>query len=244
MNCEVSGSGVIPLVCVHGWGCEKGQFDRLAHAFADDFRIYRFDLPGHGGTPLEGFAPDFEVYAGAVAEFIASRRLEKPVVLGHSMGGVLSLMASPRVRPRAIINLDGSMPAAPHVLAGQVTLRGWLDAPDFRQRLAGALREGFFLPSERDARCEEIIRTMCSAPEAVLRFLPEHIGDLKPDQILREVNVPVLYVGPDTPRFDLARASALMPRLRFEQIQGAGHFLHIYALPRVVALVRDFLQTG
>ena len=85
---------------------------------------------------------------------------------------------------------------------------------------------------------------MCSAPEAVLRFLPEHIGDLKPDQILREVNVPVLYVGPDTPRFDLARASALMPRLRFEQIQGAGHFLHIYALPRVVALVRDFLQTG
>ena len=41
---------------------------------------------------------------------------------------------------------------------------------DFRVRLAGALREAFFLPSERDGRCEEIIRTMCAAPDSVLRF--------------------------------------------------------------------------
>jgi len=244
MHDEVSGSGEIPLVCVHGWGCESGQFDGLATALADDFRVYRFDLPGHGRTPLGDFVPDFDTYAGVVGDFVARHGLKKPVLLGHSMGATLSLLAAPRIRPRAIINLDGSMPAAAHTLAGLAALSGWLDAPDFRQRLAGALREGFFLPSERDARCEEILRTMCSAPAAVLRFLPEHAGDLDPDRILSAVDAPVLYIGADTPRFDADRAAALLPRLRIGQIPGAGHFLHIYALSRVVALVRDFVTPG
>jgi len=242
MDEEVSGTGRIPLVCVHGWGCEKGQFDGLARELADEFRIYRFDLPGHGGTPLGDFAPGFDAYTAAMAEFVSSHGLESPVLLGHSMGGVLSLMAAPLIRPQAIINLDGSMPAASHTLAGQAVLRGWLETPDFRTRLAGALREGFFLPSEQGTKCEEIIRTMCAAPEAVLRFLPEHVGDLEPDRILQAVNAPVMFVGAERPRFDPDRAAALLPQGRFERIPGAGHFLHIYALPRVVELIRDFLR--
>lgn len=241
MPCKVSGSGAIPLVCIHGWCCESGQFDGLAGELADDFRVYRFDLPGHGRTPLDGFAPGFNAYARVVADFVSSHGLERPILLGHSMGGVLALLAAQQIRPRAIINLDGSMPATPSSLAGLAALRGWLDAPDFRQRLAGVLREGFFLPSERDAQCKKIIHTMCSAPEAVLRFLPEQAGDLEPDRLLEALDMPVLYVGADTPRFDPVRASALLPQLRFEQVQGAGHFLPIYALPRVVALVRAFV---
>jgi pimeloyl-ACP methyl ester carboxylesterase len=244
MSCEVSGTGAIALICIHGWGCEGGQFAALARALDSNFRVYRPDLPGHGATPLGSFTPSFDTYAGWIADFIESRGIENPILFGHSMGGMLSLLAAARLGVRAVINLDGGLPATDHALAAHAVIRGWLDEPDFRVRLAGAFREAFFLPSERDGRCEDIVRTMCGAPDAVLRFLPREVGTLDPIRILSRVTAPVLYVGAANPRFNLVKASRLLTQLRYEQITESGHFLHIYALPHVVSLVGDFLRTA
>jgi len=235
-----SGSGKTPLVCVHGWGCEGGQFEEISRLLDGDFRIYRPDLPGHGRTPLGTFEPGFAAYAAAVADFVRRCGLERPILLGHSMGGVLSIMAAQDLAVRAVVNLDGSLPAAPHTLAGQAVIRGWLDEPDFRARLADALREGFFLPAEREARCEEIIRAMCAAPDSVLRFLPEKISEIQPERILPAIEVPVLYIGAARPRYDLGAARALLPQMEDRHIPDGGHFLHVYQPVKIAALVRAF----
>ena len=112
--------------------------------------------------------------------------------------------------------------------------------PDMRR--ADAHSRIPFLPSERDARCKTILQTMCSAPEAVLRFLPEQIGELHPERILPRVTAPILYIGSAAPRFDSQQAKTLLPHLRLEQIPDAGHFLHIYATERVADLVGNFLK--
>jgi pimeloyl-ACP methyl ester carboxylesterase len=244
LHFRTHGSGTIPLLCIHGWCCDGAQFAELSRALTGEFRIHCPDLPGHGTTPLDEFQPTFANYTDAIVEFTIEHGLENAVLLGHSMGGALSLMAaaSGRINPRAIINLDGSLPAAPHVLAAQKRIKIWLGEPNFRDRLATALREGFFLPQERDTRCESIIRAMCSAPESVLRFLPEQIDGLDAAAFLPKIAAPVLYIGADTERFDTARATSMIRNFRAEQIAGSGHFLHIYALPRVIELVRSFVS--
>jgi pimeloyl-ACP methyl ester carboxylesterase len=245
MNFRVIGSGATPVLCVHGWCCESGQFDELARRLGEPFRVFLPDLPGHGHTPLGDFQPSFENYAAALVAFALGHGLETAILLGHSMGGALSLMAaaSGRIRPRAIINLDGSLPAAPHVITGQASIRTWLDEPDFLFRLACALREGFFLPQEREDRCESIVRTMCAAPEEVLRFLPEQIGSLDAAAILPAVTAPALYIGASRPRFDSDRAAALVPNISFAQIEDVGHFLHVYATKQVADLSLRFLAS-
>lgn len=245
MHFEVSGSGPFPLVCIHGWACDGSQFRELSGRLEGAFRVFRPDLPGHGATPLGGFRPGFERYAEVIAEFVRDQQLDRPVLIGHSMGGVLCLIAaaSGRVRPRAVVNLDGSLPITEGAVVGQRVLRGWLEEPDFRRRLAVWLRDTFFLPAERDARCDAIVRTMCNAPEAVLRFLPEQVDQLQPDRILPQIRVPVLFVGSASPRFDTSRARSLLPRLRLEQFPDVGHFLPVYAPDRVAALVRTFLAS-
>jgi len=242
MEFEASGAGDRSLVCIHGWGCEGGQFAPLAGCFERDFRVYRLDLPGHGRTPLGDFRPGFASYAAAVADFVTGQGLERPVLLGHSMGGVAALMAaaSGKFRPGAVINLDGGLPPAPRTRAGQEVIRAWLAEPDFRQRLAVALREGFFLPGERDTRCAAIVRGMCAAPEAVLRFLPNEMGLLDAGAVLPRIDAPVLFAGSAFPRFD--EASPLLSGVRLRRIAGAGHFLHVYALGATVALIQDFLK--
>lgn len=237
----VSGEGV-PLLCVHGWGCRKEQFDEVAERLSVRFAVHRFDLPGHGETPLGDFVPTFANYARVVVEFARAHGLTEAILLGHSMGGALSLMAAAELRPRAVINLDGSLPAAARVLAAQETIRGWLDEPDVRGRLAGALREGYFLLRERDARCGRIVEEMMAMPEAVLRFLPEQIGGLRAGDYLPRITAPVLYVGAAMPRFDAEAAARLVRDFRYEQVPEAGHFLHVYAAERVAALVEGVVK--
>jgi pimeloyl-ACP methyl ester carboxylesterase len=82
---------------------------------------------------------------------------------------------------------------------------------------------------------------MCSAPEAVLRFLPERVGEMDARVVLPKIACPVLLVGSAAPRFDPAQARSILPGLRYEQIPGAGHFLQVYAAQEVVRLVRDFV---
>lgn len=236
----VSGRGDIPLLCVHGRGCRKEQFDEVAKLVGDRFRVFQIDLPGHGETPLGNFGPTFASFAKVVAEFARGHGLEEAVLLGHSMGGALTLMAAGELRSRAVINLDGSLPAAARTLAGQATIRGWLDEPDFRERLAEALRKTYFLPTERDARCEQIVREMCVMPESVLRFLPEQIGGLRAEEYLPFITGPVLYVGAAEPRFDREQAARLVKDFHFAQIPEAGHFLQVYAAEKVAALVEEF----
>ncbi len=207
---SVSGRGDAPLLCVHGWGCRKEQFDEVARLLDDGFRIYRLDLPGHGETPLGDFVPTFANFSGVVVEFAREHGLTNAALLGHSMGGALALMAAASLQPRAVMNLDGSLPAAARTLAGQATIRGWLGEPGFRERLAGVLREVYFLPAEHDTRCEQIVREMCAMPESVLRFLPEQIGDLRAEDHLPRIAAPVLYVGAAAPRFDRGAAARLV----------------------------------
>lgn len=235
------------ILCVHGWACEGGQFAPLGSKLREaGFRIVCPDLPGHGRTPLDGFRPGFPEYARWLVDFALAHGLGEAAVIGHSMGGVLALLAASadaRFRPRAILNLDGALPATARVLAGQASLRGWLGEPDFGDRLAHLLRETFFLPHERDARCEAIVRTMCAAPEEVLRFLPEQIDSLRPAEILRNVRAPVLYVGSAAPRFDAALAADWLEDFRLESVPATGHFLHVFAAEQIAALATDFLRS-
>lgn len=245
MRFERSGSGPVPVVCVHGWGCEGSQFRAMSALLGPGYEIYRPDLPGHGRTPLDGFRPGFESYADEIVGFVRARNLDRPVLIGHSMGGVLSLIAAStgRIHPRAVVNLDGSLPMSVATLEGQRTIRSWLDLPDFRARLAGLLTESFFEPAERDDRCRAIVNGICAAPDAVLQFLPEQIDQLRPEVTLAKIAAPTLYVGSARPRFDAPRAEAIAPGLHFEQIPDVGHFLPVYAPDRVAARVRAFVRT-
>ncbi len=78
------------------------------------------------------------------------------------------------------------------------------------------------LPSEREGCREEIIRTMCAAPDSVLRFLPERLGALHPARILSEVTAHVLYVGEAKPRFNLR---PLLAHLRMACRESRERFL-------------------
>lgn len=108
----------LPVVAVHGLPGSARDFRWLAPRIAPRARFLRPDLPGFGATPAStGPDPSPEGRARAVLAFVDALGLERPVVLGHSMGGIvacaaasmrpgafrgLALLATPGLRPHAI----------------------------------------------------------------------------------------------------------------------------------------------
>jgi pimeloyl-ACP methyl ester carboxylesterase len=114
---EEAGQG-IPLLCLHTAGADSRQFRHLLNdaAIIDRFRVIAFDLPFHGrSNPPDRwwerrYLLTTKEYLVTIRSVWAALGLERPVVIGCSMGGaiVLKLAADHQHELRGIIGLESS----------------------------------------------------------------------------------------------------------------------------------------
>ncbi|MGH6972123.1 MAG: alpha/beta fold hydrolase, partial [Caulobacteraceae bacterium] len=101
-----------PVLMIHGAFCGGWVFEAFAGAFAKaGYSVSAPDLPGHAaGSPRDDAAGlSMSDYAEAVAE--AARALPAPPVLvGHSLGGLVCLMAATRAPTAGLVLLAPSGP--------------------------------------------------------------------------------------------------------------------------------------
>ena len=85
----------LPLVLVHGFGCGIVQFYKNLDHLHSDRRLYALDLPGFARStrvPFPEEAKDVEAaFVSALERWREGVGLERFILLGHSLGGFLSL---------------------------------------------------------------------------------------------------------------------------------------------------------
>ena len=128
-----TGAGEPPFVFVHGWTCNHTHLAPQIEHFAAEHRVVAVDLRGHG----ESDAPEQRYTVQALADDVAWLcnlvHVERPVLVGHSMGGqvVLEVAASHPDLACAVVLID----AAP-IVAGSPAIEmaaefgAALDGPD------------------------------------------------------------------------------------------------------------------
>ena len=79
---------------IHGFGCGIPQFYKNFDHLHSNRKLYAIDLPGFARSTRVGFTPDAEKCEQEFAEYIEKWRegvrLEKFILLGHSLGAYLS----------------------------------------------------------------------------------------------------------------------------------------------------------
>lgn len=137
---ETAGDGDVPMVCLHTAGADSRQYRHLLNDadVRDDYTVYAFDMPWHGQTLppttddwwTEDYRLTTEFYAGFVAAFVRVLDLERPVVLGCSMGGaiVLELARAYADDVRTVIGLETTANAPTRDI-------GYLDHPHVNQEV-------------------------------------------------------------------------------------------------------------
>jgi len=82
-----------PIVILHGLGGQMGNFTyALLERLTDEFRVILIDRPGSGySTRAPGATGRLTEQAAIVAQFIHKLGLERPLLVGHSLGGAIAL---------------------------------------------------------------------------------------------------------------------------------------------------------
>ncbi len=75
-----------PIVMLHGWSQSAEQFKYQIPAFAEHYRVIAVDLRGHGESEKVSFGYRISRLSKDLQELIGALQLEKPHLLGHSMG--------------------------------------------------------------------------------------------------------------------------------------------------------------
>ena len=78
------------LIAVHGNFASSAWWDDLRAEPPHGWTIHTPDLPGFAGTERGGEV-SIARYADWLARYVADRKLERPVLLGHSLGGAVVL---------------------------------------------------------------------------------------------------------------------------------------------------------
>ena len=80
------------LILMHGWGGSSSSMDALQKDLAQKgFLVFNLDLPGFGKTPLNKSVMDMNDYRDAIVEFMETKNIYQPVLIGHSFGGKLAI---------------------------------------------------------------------------------------------------------------------------------------------------------
>jgi pimeloyl-ACP methyl ester carboxylesterase len=239
---EEAGEG-IPLVCLHTAGADGRQYRALLNdaEITRRFRVIAFDLPWHGkSSPPPGFEREAyrlttELYVDTVMAFCRALKLERPVVMGCSIGGraVLHLALRHGGFFRAAIGLQ----SATHADAGADTrLRdlGVLFRPDVhgQEAAAGSVACLISPTSPSREKWETLWHYMQGGPGVFLGDLHYYFadGDLR-NGLLDGLDTKKCPLHLLTGEYDLSATPALTAELAglvnatsFQVMEGLGHF--------------------
>jgi hypothetical protein len=130
---EQAGRGDPPLVFVHGWCCDRTFFQPQFDHFQASHAVARLDLRGCGRSdrPADGY--DIPALADDVAWLCREVGIPRPVVVGHSLGGMIAIELAARhpSLPTAVVAVDpGAISPTPQARSVYEGLATQLEGPD------------------------------------------------------------------------------------------------------------------
>jgi pimeloyl-ACP methyl ester carboxylesterase len=242
-----TGGGRPPVVLLHGLTGSGACWTPLARALEDGFDVVMPDARGHGGSSAPDRGYRYDDLAGDVVGLVRGLELSRPVLLGHSMGGMTAAV----VASRGAANLRGLILVDPTFLSPE-RQREVRDSDVVEQhRRALGLRKSDLVAQARgrhphrspeivDLQAEARLKTSLGAFDVLT---PPHPGYR---DVMSTIDVPTLLVIGDsspvvTPEM-AAELRGLHSRLRIEPIQGAGHGLPFDRPERLAEVVASFLR--
>jgi pimeloyl-ACP methyl ester carboxylesterase len=239
------GAGDPPLLFVHGWCCDSTHWRRQLPAFRRDHRVVAVDLRGHGSSSkpeqdytMDAFCQDLEWLIGKLG-------LRRPVVIGHSMGGVIALRLAGR-RKRAlsgVVIVDS--PVYPKFdRAGRQQLNTIFDAlegPTYRAAARRIIDENFFTPASPPALRRRLTTKLMRTPQHVMSSAFRNLW-LDNRALGKRVNAPSLFIDAGHPLDELERIQRAVNGIQIGRTVGAGHFNMMEAPGQFNAMLRAFLD--
>jgi pimeloyl-ACP methyl ester carboxylesterase len=244
-----------PIVLIHCFSCAIDYWDGMRPALEREHRVVAIDLRGHGGSEKPSSGYTVPEQASLVAEALGELGVSDAEVVGHSLGGAVTVAlaeSAPRLVDRiAIVDMppddtygDLGFLAS---LAFQPVLGEalWTIKPDFsvRQGLEVAFAPGFDVP---DAFVDDVNRLTYTAYDESPTHTEDYLGEKPLEKRVRATGKPLMVLMGaaeqvvDDPRRALAQYAAGVPGAETHLIAAAGHSPNVEKPAHTAGLVLKF----
>jgi pimeloyl-ACP methyl ester carboxylesterase len=237
-----TGSGPKSVLLIHGWADTHELLSNMAEHFSRNARVISVDLRGHGSSdkPKTGYAiPEF---ADDLAWMCEQLNLKNPLIVGHSLGGAISLeMAARRPQlPKAIVMLEGVILMPKALREASKPLGDALRSPAWMDVMRGFV-ESNFLPTDDPALKRRNLASLENMPQHVHVGVFEGANAWDAASAAKACKVPALYVDASGSLSDLEQFKQLCPQLLTGKTVGVGHNQMVATPQQANAMIDRFL---
>ncbi|WP_339914304.1 alpha/beta hydrolase [uncultured Brevundimonas sp.] len=259
---RVEGEGP-DVILIPGLSSSPEVWDGTVEALGGHYRVHRIHIQGFAGAPAMDNAegPVSAPVAEELARYIREQGLERPAVIGHSMGGTIAMMLAARhpelVGKLMIVDMvpfmgamfgatatpESVTPVADQIEAGMTNgpdeayrtqLKATIDSMiQTESRRAGPLEDGFTSDRRVSAHAYRELIVTDMGPELSRITAPTEV-------IYAKFNVP--GVTPEITDGIYAAAFARLPSVKLKRIDDSAHFIMLDQPARFAAEVNAFLE--
>ena len=242
---EIHGAGNNDVVFVHGLTDCSATWGPIVGVLASTHRVITLDLRGHGQS---GDSTDYKSAGMArdVSAVVAAARIVNPLVIGHSLGGIVATAYAATAQVRGVINVDQPL----QLSAFQEGLRQvepMLRDPASFPGMLAAIFGSMDGPVLSDGIKSEIASHRRPRQEVVLgvwgQVLDTSVDELDAQIHLIAGAISAPYLSLEFVEANDAYASwlrAVLPQALVENWPGLGHYGHRTEPERFVARILDF----
>jgi len=242
-----------PLVFLHGIGGAARAWLGQLDFFKDRYRTIAWDMPGYGGSaPLPTVS--IAALAGALQDFLQQVSATKPILVGHSIGGMIvqQLLAKHSCIASAVVLAQTSPAFGKSDGDWQKSFiearLGPLDrgktlaslAPSLVKELAG---------DDPDIRGMDLARDcMACVPEATYRATMLSMLGFDQRNSLKNIVVPTLLLSgskdKNAPAPMMAKMATYIPSAKYVELEGVGHLANLERPGAFNAALDSFLKAN
>ncbi|MGY6523267.1 MAG: alpha/beta fold hydrolase [Mongoliitalea sp.] len=256
-NIKIIGNGNVPMIFLHGYGCDQQMWRFVYPAFEDHYKIILMDHVGSGKSNVEAY--DFNKYsslngyANDLLEIIDAFQLQETIIVAHSGSAMIALLAAAE-RPSHFSKLVLLGPSPCYI--NKPSYDGGFSQDDIDE-LVSTLESNylgwssFITPviigdDNQKEYSEELKNSFCSMNPAIAKhfakvtFLSDNRGDLK------RVKTPALIIQTNPDVIAPVQVGQYVHQnvlgSTYIELQTIGHCPHLTAPNEVISAINQYLN--
>lgn len=228
LSYTAQGKDTPAIVFVHGWCCDKGYWKDQIPYFEKKHTVVALDLAGHGDSGIGRADWTIESFAADVATVVEALKLKKVILVGHSMGGPVSLEAA-RLMPGRVIGVIGVDTFQDFgETYTEEQQKQWLAA--FQANFSTVTDQfvrGMFAAGADTALVARIASDMASSPPEVGIGAMKNMLRYDPAPAVGEIKVPIRGINADKWPTNVEGNKKFAASFDVKFMPGRGHFVQL-----------------
>ena len=221
------------VVLLHGWGQNIEMMKPLGNPLSKDHQVLILDLPGHGESEEPTTVWTLYDFVEVVHQLLEELKIEKPILVGHSFGGKISLFYASMYEVEKLIILAAPFKKEIQKLSLKTKCLKTLKKVPGLKKLENWAKKHMGSTDYRNA--SPIMR----------QIMVNHVNLDITDQV-KKINAPTLLIwGTMDEAVPLERAyelEQLIPNAGVVEYEGCTHYAYLERLQQTINVIRHFLR--